>query len=79
MYYVIQQAWSNRLIVPMNDATSAAIRHLFGDKAQMVEEYYVQGEGAAFEQLPNKTIVEVWTKDRVDEYIQRGLDHPRSK
>ena len=78
MYFVIQQDGA-RLIVPMNDATSAAVRHLFGDKAQMVEEYYVHGEGLAFEQLPNRTIIEVLTKERVNEYIQRGINHPRSK
>lgn len=77
MYFVIQQAWSQRLIIPMNDATSAAVRHLFGDKAQMVEEYYVEKKGSAFEQLPNKVIIEIWTKERVDEYIDRGLEHPR--
>lgn len=79
MYYVITQAWSNRIIVPMNEATTVAIKQLFGDKAQLVEEYYVQNEGSAFEQIPNKTIIEVWSKDKVDEYIDRGLANPRSK
>lgn len=79
MYYVINMGWSNRIVVPMNENTSAAIKQLFGDKAQIVEEYYIQNEGSAFEQIPNKTIIEVWSKDKVDEYIDRGLANPRPK
>lgn len=79
MYYVIPLQWSHRLVVPMNEATSAAVKHLFGDKTQIVEEYYVEKQGCAFEQLPNKTIIEVWSRERVEEYINRGLEHPRKK
>lgn len=86
MYYVINAGWSNRIIVPMNDKTSTAIALLYGtDNSTVsrphhfVEEYYVPEQGSAFQIIPNTTIIEVWSPEKIKEFIERGLANPRPK
>jgi hypothetical protein len=75
MYYVINLGYSRRLLVPMNDKSSAAIKELFD--CTYAEERYVQGVGPVYDVTNDYNQIEVVTDDKIDEMVELGKANPR--
>ena len=77
MYYVINMGYSRRLLVPMTDKSSAAVKELFD--CTYVDERYVQGIGQVYDVTNDYVQIEVFTDDKIDEMVERGKANPRPK
>jgi len=75
MDYVINMGYSRRLLVPMTDKTSAAIKELFD--CTYAEERYVQGEGQCYDLTDDYCNIEVVSDEKVDEQLSRAVQHPK--
>ena len=79
MYFVISIGYSDKIIVPMNESTSVAIKHIFGDKVDYMYEYYVQGEGQAWEHTDRRVSIEICDTNKCKEYRERGINNPSKR
>lgn len=75
MYYVINLGYSRRLLVPMTDKSSAAVKELFD--CTYAEERYVQGVGPVYDVTNDYVQIEVVIDDRIDEMVEWGKANPR--
>jgi len=77
MYFVISIGYSNKIIVPMNESTSVAIKHIFGDKSDYVSQYYAQDQGFAWEPTDDRVNIEICDTGKYKEYKERGFKYPK--
>jgi len=61
----------------MNENTSVSIKHIFGDKVDYVSEYYIQGEGVAWQFTNDRVNIEIWDTSKYKEYKERGIKNPK--
>ena len=75
MYYVINMGYSRRLLVPMTDKTSAAIKELFD--CTYAEERYVTSVGTVYDVTDDYCQIEVVSDEIIDDKMMKGIANPR--
>jgi len=75
MYYVINLGYSRRLLVPMTDKSSAAVKELFD--CTYAEERYVQGVGQVYNVTDDFCQIEVMSDEAIDDKMMKGIANPR--
>ena len=76
MYYVINMGYSRRLLVPMTDKSSAAIKELFD--CTYAKERYVQGVGQVYDVTDDQCEIEVISDELIDDKMMKGTANPRT-